>query len=391
MFSQPVATSVMAAADSASTSIDVSVLISAPELKKRILKGVEHTGKSLGIGHYGEIEKLKMNGRKVIGKRLHTLPSSGRDSENILLQKFIFECELLSELRHPNIIEFLGLCYLPNPRDHTEAQQPVMVMESVENDLYHLLDTQANVKLSTKVSILHDISNGLEYLHSHSPPVIHMDLMSSNILLTKSLQAKISNLSNAQYLNGPGSKSRQNVNSAPGSVVYMPPEASGSKIQRSTCIDLFSFGVILLHTITQVFPGDLPPPKYTDEGLKKSKVKICTEIERRAPYIEIACDQLGEGHLLLKLICRCLENQPKDRPTAMNASSQLKDVKAMMNSRDDVDAQENHNKVKLRKAVRFDGVRERSSETVENAEQRIRHQSMSFMHTHVLVSHAWGR
>ena len=223
----------MAAANS---SIDITPLLTAPELKRFVLSGVEQTGRSLGTGQYGDVDELFMDGTRVAGKRLNMaqLSSTGGNPQN-MLQKFVSECELLNELRHPNIVQFLGLCFLPNPRVHSadSMQQPVMVMECIDDDLYHLVDSQANIHLSTKVSILLDISQGLVYLHNRNPPVVHRDLTSSNILLTKSLQAKISDLGNAQCLIS-RSRVRSQTAIVPGSLVYMPPEASGPKPQCST-------------------------------------------------------------------------------------------------------------------------------------------------------------
>lgn len=368
----------------ANTSIDVTLLFTAPELRKFILSGVEQTGRSLGTGQYGEVDELLMDGTRVAGKRLNMTQLAGGNTQK-MLQKFMSECELLNELRHPNIVQFLGLCFLPNPRVHSDSmQQPVMVMECISDNLYHLLDSQANIHLLTKVSILLDVSQGLAYLHNHNPPVVHRDLTSSNILLTESLQAKISDLGNAQCLI---SRSRVRSQSAtvPGSLVYMSPEASGPKPQCSTEVDIFSFGVIILHTVTQVFPGDLPAPKYTDETSKWYKEKIRTEVERRAPYLEIAYSQLGEDHTISKLICSCLHNTPKERPTARSIMNQLEGVKAMLKNKDDMCSLEIQN-VQLRRGVRFDqGVLDKSTD-VERAERKIKHQSMSFMHTHVLVS-----
>ena len=376
----------MAAANGGS--IDITLLLTAPELKKLILTGVEQTGKSLGTGHYGEVDELVMNGTRVAGKRLNMtqLSSSRGNAQKRMLQKFVSECELLNELRHPNIVQFLGLCFLSNPRSrvHSEImQQPVMVMECIDDNLYHLLDSQANIHLSTKVSILFDVSKGLVYLHNHNPSVVHGDLTSSNILLTKSLQAKISDLGNAQCLIS-RSRVRSQTMMVPGTLVYMPPEASGPKPQCSTEVDIFSLGVIILHTITQVFPGDLPAPKYTDDASKWFKEKIRTEIERRAPYLEIAYGQLGEDHILSKLICSCLDNTPKERPTARSIMNRLEGVKAILKNKDYMCGEEIQN-IPLRKGVRFDHGVDKSTE-VERAERKIKRQSMSFMHTHVLVS-----
>lgn len=361
----------------ATNGVDITPFITAPELKKFQLSEVEQTGKTLEIGHYGEVEELIMAGQRVTGKRLLLCSSGG--SLQVMLKKFISECELLYKLQHSNIVHFYGLCFLPIPQTHTETLQPVMVIEHIENDLYHLLDTQANLELTKKVSILLDISTGLMYLHSTH--VVHMDLTSCNILLTETLQAKISNLGKAQYLESSRSRVRNQSVSTPGTLVYMPPEAGSPKAQCSTEIDIFSFGVIMLHTITQVFPGDLPAPKYTEDGTKKSKVKMRTEIERRGPYLEIAQGQLGEDHILLKLICSCLENLPKDRPTAKSIVSSFQ---TLFMNKDEIDYDQTQ-KVTLRRRARFDGTAEGRS-AMEKEHLRIKHQSMSFMHTHVLVS-----
>ena len=354
-----------------------SIDYNAPELRKFILTGLEQTGRSLGASIHGEVEELIMAGTRVAGKRLHT---------EMKLQQFVSECELLNKLRHPNIIQFYGLCFLQpdtGTNQQLDAHQPVMVMEYIQNDLYHLLDTYVNIDLSTKVSILLDVAKGLMYLHNHEPTIVHGNLMSSNILLTENLRAKISNLGRLFM------RTRVRVSSAvslQGTVVYMPPEASNPKAQCHAEIDIFSFGVIVLHTVTQVFPGDLPAPKYTDEAQKKSKVITLTEIQRRAPYLEIAYEQLGEDHALSKLMCRCLQNDPKDRPTARNIRDQLEGVKVMLkNDKDDAGIEESK-KVRFRKEVRFDGEPGGSSPEINKAEMKLRHQSMSFMHTHVLVS-----
>lgn len=367
----------------AKSSIDITPLLTAPELRKFILSGVEQTGRSLGIGQYGEVDELFMDGTRVAGKRLN-MTQSGENAQK-MLQKFVSECELLNELHHSNIVQFLGLCFLANPRVHSDStQQPVMVMEYIDDNLYHLLDSQANIDLSTKVSILLDVSQGLVYLHNHNPPVVHRDLTSSNILLTKSLQAKISDLGNAQCLIS-RTRVRSHTAMVPGSLLYMPPEASGSKPQCSTEVDIFSLGVIILHTITQVFPGDLPAPKYTDETSKRYKEKIRTEVERRAPYLEIAYGQVGEDHTLSKLMRSCLHNTPRERPTARSIVNQLEGVKAMLKHKDDMHTSGEIQTVQLRKGVRFDRGAEKGTE-LERAQRKIKHQSISFMHTHVLVS-----
>ena len=81
----------------------------------------------------------------------------------------------MSSLRHPNITQFLGLCFLPNTR------LPLLVMERLETSLDNLLEHLPSLPLSLKRSVLEGVSSGLVYLHKREPPVIHRDLTAKNI------------------------------------------------------------------------------------------------------------------------------------------------------------------------------------------------------------------
>ena len=101
----------------------------------------------------------------------------------------------MTELRHPNIVQFLGLCFLEG------STLPVLVMERLDSSLDDLLETSPGLPLALKLSLLTDVSRGLLYLHTQDPLVVHRDLSARNILLTSSLVAKISDLGNAHIVN----------------------------------------------------------------------------------------------------------------------------------------------------------------------------------------------
>ena len=65
-------------------------------------------------------------------------------------------------------------------------------MEYLPLSLTQCLETNPDLPLSIKYSILLDVANGLNYLHCKRPPVVHRDLSANNILLTSSLIAIIS-------------------------------------------------------------------------------------------------------------------------------------------------------------------------------------------------------
>ena len=150
----------------------------------------------------------------------------------------------MSSLRHPNVTQFLGLCYLPG------SQLPLLIMELLETSLDDLLENMPNIPMSLKRSVLEDVAKGLLYLHKRNPPVIHRDLTSKNVLLTPSLVAKITDMGNSRIVR-PGQVIRT-LSALPGTLVYMPPEARDDSHRYGPSLDIFSFGHLALFTIIQV-------------------------------------------------------------------------------------------------------------------------------------------
>ena len=152
----------------------------------------------------------------------------------------------MSSLRHPNITQFLGLCFLPG------TQLPLLVMERLETSLDELLEHMPNLPLALKRSVLEDVASGLLYLHNRPSPVIHRDLTSKNVLLTSSLVAKITDMGNSRIIDmRPGQMARTLTNLL-GTLVYMPPEALDDRSHYGPSLDIFSFGHLALFTIIQV-------------------------------------------------------------------------------------------------------------------------------------------
>lgn len=165
--------------------------------------------------------------------------------ENVVY-KYQQECHLMSSLRHPNITQFLGLCFLPG------TQIPLLVMERLEMSLDDLLEYVPNLSLNLKVSFLEGVSNGLVYLHSRQPPVVHRDLTSKNILLTSALEAKITDMGNSRIISMQPGQLVRTLSQLPGTLVYMPPEALSEAHRYGPSLDIFSFGHLALYTLTQV-------------------------------------------------------------------------------------------------------------------------------------------
>ena len=152
----------------------------------------------------------------------------------------------MSDLRHPNITQFMGVCFLPN------CQLPVLLMERLDGSLDELLETVPNISLVLKRSLLEDVAKGLLYLHKHEPQIVHRDLTAKNVLLTSSLVAKITDFGNSRIVSFQPGQLARTLSSAPGTLVYMPPEALSDVSRYGPSLDVFSFGHLALFTLTQV-------------------------------------------------------------------------------------------------------------------------------------------
>ena len=139
------------------------------------------------------------------------------------IKSFMRECRQCSTLRHPNVIQFLGVYYPTTIAGGIYVMRlPVMVMEMMADSLTSFVDKHEKIPVDIKYSIVHDVSLGLCYLHNHDPPIVHRDLSPNNVLLTAHHVAKISDLGVAKVIKA---DSRKAMTKAPGTVDFMPPEA----------------------------------------------------------------------------------------------------------------------------------------------------------------------
>ena len=218
-----------------------------PNLQRFLITNARPTGRELGVGSYGSVEELEVGGVVCAGKKIHeTLIEKGNFGAESIASRYVEECQLMSDLRHPHLVQFLGVCFLPN------SSLPVLVMERLLTSLDDLLEHNPDIPLSLKRSILADVARGLVYLHRRSPPVIHRDLSAKNVLLNSAMVAKISDLGNARIVNFQPGQLARTLSCIPGTMVYMPPEAFEDTSKYGPSLDSFSFGHLSLFTITQV-------------------------------------------------------------------------------------------------------------------------------------------
>lgn len=280
-----------------------------PGLRKYILKGVRRTGVTLGCGSFGSVVEVKISGAGDMifaGKIWHEILLDPRnEGVDKMVQKFIAECELMSQLRHQNLVEFVGICFVK------KSLYPILVMERLHTSLDDLLEQNKDIFFGIKLRTLLDISNGLVYLHDENdPPIIHRDLTARNVLLNEdSSRAKIADLGNARMIE-PGRVSGT-LSMNPGTLVYMPPEACRESAFYDSSLDIFSFGHLALYAIIQVFPDKLLPHNEPDPITYVLTPN--SEVARRGKYMEMLHSKIGKTHSLSSMIEECLHDVPKFR------------------------------------------------------------------------------
>ena len=257
-----------------------------PELRPFVLSDVQLTGTRIGDGAYGKVEEVVIP-MGAAAKTIYPFLQEGDDATAAELPKaateFVRECQLMSTLRHPNIVQFVGVAFFPR------CQLPALVMERLLTSLHDLLAPDPTppsgavtpLSVALKCSILHNVACGLAYLHEQSPPIIHRDLSARNVLLDSEMVAKIADLGVARIV--PRVRAAVTMTKGPGAAVYMPPEAFApaesnctEKSKYGASLDVFSLGVVTIFTIGGVFPCDPLEPNYLNDetGLLVARTEL---------------------------------------------------------------------------------------------------------------------
>ena len=265
------------------------------------LTGVTVTDRKLGHGSYATVLELEYMGLKCAGKKIHELLLEQGDASYTVC-RFEKECRLLSEVRHPNIVQFLGVYFQQGVR------APILVMEFLPTNLTSCIEQYGILSKEISYSILRDVALGLRYLHSQTPPIIHRDLSSNNVLLTPNMTAKISDLGVASIFKKLTPLQVSRMTQTPGTPAFMPPEVMVANPNYGTSVDMFSYGIMMIHMLSGQWPEPQVGPSRTEGG----ELISITEAERREEYFEA----INDGHPLKEFAQRCINNDPQLRPHA---------------------------------------------------------------------------
>ncbi|WCJ30986.1 protein kinase family protein / peptidoglycan-binding LysM domain-containing protein [Euphorbia peplus] len=219
------------------------------------------------------------------------------------------EIDLLNKVNHFNLVRLSGVCFSDG--------QWYLVYEYADNGALSDWIYNNDGKLLSwthRMQIAADVATGLNYLHSFaSPPHVHKDIKSSNILLDSDFRAKIANLAMARAAEGEFALTRHIV----GTKGYMAPEYLENGL-ISTKLDVYAFGILILEIVT----GKEVAALYTEENLNLSdmvsKVLSQDDIQESIrQFIDPSLEGNYSSELavyIMRLIDSCLNKNPADRP-----------------------------------------------------------------------------
>ncbi|XP_019581811.2 receptor-interacting serine/threonine-protein kinase 2 isoform X2 [Rhinolophus sinicus] len=163
------------------------------------------------------------------------------------------EAEILHKARFSYILPILGICNEPEFLGIVTEYMP----NGSLNELLHKKTEYPDVAWPLRFRILHEIALGVNYLHNMTPPLLHHDLKTQNILLDSEFHVKIADFGLSKWRMMSLSQSR-NSKSAPegGTIIYMPPEnyEPGQKSRASVKHDIYSYAVITWEVLSRKQP-----------------------------------------------------------------------------------------------------------------------------------------
>lgn len=269
----------------------------------------------LGRGSFGTVCKGDWLGNEVAVKKLHKVFFEATVSEserNGVLRAFARELNILFQLKHPNIVTFFGVYDAEGESTLTLGPGTCLVQELLHCSLSVRNRAEPRLDFRQVIDISLGIVSGLRYLHERSEPIVHRDLASKNVLLSKYGVPKISDLGVAKVLNA-AQKMAQHSRQ-PGTDLYMPPEVKIEGVGYDFSVDIYSFGVILM----EVSIGR--DPTATEAFRMGASLHIVPETERRRGDLSLL-----EGSPVKPIVLCCLARR-EDRPSAKTVYQQLKNM-----------------------------------------------------------------
>nr|XP_009387279.1 PREDICTED: MDIS1-interacting receptor like kinase 2-like [Musa acuminata subsp. malaccensis] len=252
----------------------------------------------IGSGAYGSVYRAELaSGELLAVKNIHLPDTEGTCDE----KPFQTEIKTLTQIRHRNIVKLYGFCSSP--------RRKFLVYEYMERgSLGSVLrsETAAELDWVKRVSIVKDVARALFYMHHDcTPPIVHRDITSNNILLDSEFKACVSDFGIARLLKLDSS----NWTMLAGTRGYLAPELAYTMRVTTKC-DVYSFGVVTLELLVGAYREELISILSSPSG-NNVFVKDVLDQRLSLPVARVADEVIA----VLTAALSCANNSPESRPT----------------------------------------------------------------------------
>lgn len=269
---------------------------------------VDWDGRTLiGEGAYGEVYLVKWRGTEVAAKTIRSSIASNKTVKDNFLKEFT----LWAKLRHPNIVQFLGVLKQPD--------RLVFLTEYLRNgSLYDILNRKGRLDQLTAVAYALDIARGMNYLHEHKPhAIIHRDLTPRNVLQNEAGRLKVTDFGLSKIAHGRDFVYK--MTGGTGSYRYMAPEVYRRESYGKS-VDVFSFALI----VHEMFQGGPSNREAEPEILADKRA-----YEDERPYLP----SIVYPESIKRLLQDCWHKNPEQRPNFEEIIMRLESIQEDLQQR----------------------------------------------------------
>lgn len=259
--------------------------------------------RKIGAGATAQVYKGVWRGTDVALKRLNV------SVDDQCYKEFFRELSIMVRLRHPNLVLLMGA-----------TTRSVLTEYCAGGTLFELLHrTRIKLTWRQKLKLAMDVAKGCTYLHACTPPIIHRDLKSLNILLIDSIKsqddiptAKVSDFGLSKICRDFG---LDHMTGMAGTYHWMAPEVLYNEAYNEK-VDVHSFAIVLYEIVTGTIPyqqKDAPPITIA--------MQVANGLRPDLQLVPPSCPPK-----IKSLMQACWHREPQLRPSFAQVLESLKEI-----------------------------------------------------------------